>query len=253
MLRILLKAGLFAFLSMVASLVFAAIFLPILGGEFAGNAVAISALCPLVIAFPATTYTLWQNSRLTQLHAELRKTHEALQLAHARLSEKARRDVMTGFLNRESFFSLLEGSRRKADRGSLLLIDADFFKRINDGYGHLVGDDALQEIAAAIGRAVRERDIVGRIGGEEFAVLLSGADAAEASIIAERIRREVELVGFMPAQGKTLTLTVSIGGTVCWLDAGVSELMREADRRLYKAKNAGRNRVVFDGDQRWAA
>jgi len=253
MFRIFLKAGLVAVVSMVASLAVVAAILPALGGEFSGNAVTMSALCPLLIAFPASSYTFWQNRRLHRLHDELREMHAALQHAHEKLSEKSRHDAMTGFLNRESFFTVLDQSRRKVDRGALLLVDADFFKRINDGYGHLVGDDALLEIAAALRRAVRERDIVGRIGGEEFAVLLAGADAGEAGIIAERVRREVEAIGFMPAQGKTHALTVSVGGTVCWPDAGISDLMREADRRLYQAKNSGRNRVVFDAERRWAA
>jgi diguanylate cyclase (GGDEF)-like protein len=160
---------------------------------------------------------------------------------------------MTGFLNRESFFSALDSSRRRADRGALLLVDADHFKRINDTFGHPVGDDALVEISAAISRATRTHDFVGRIGGEEFGVLLSGAGMAEAGRVAERIRGEVEAISFMPAQGRTMTLTVSIGGTICRSDASISDVMRDADRQLYAAKNAGRNRVMFDEKRRLAA
>ena len=100
---------------------------------------------------------------------------------------------MTGMLNRESFFAALEGSRRKSDRGALLIIDADHFKKINDNFGHLTGDAALLEIAAAISRAIRVGDILGRIGGEEFGAFLVGASDKEAIRVAERIRREVEL------------------------------------------------------------
>jgi diguanylate cyclase (GGDEF)-like protein len=153
---------------------------------------------------------------------------------------------MTGMLNRENFFAALDGSRRRSDRGALLIIDADHFKRINDSFGHLTGDDALLEIAAAISRGVRNGDVLGRIGGEEFAAYLVGATDQEAKLVAERIRHEVELVRFRPGGERTIPLTVSIGGTACAAEATVSELMRAADRKLYEAKNAGRNLAIFE-------
>jgi diguanylate cyclase (GGDEF)-like protein len=149
-------------------------------------------------------------------------------------------------LNRESFFAALDGSRRKTDRGALLIIDADHFKKINDNFGHLTGDTALLEIAAAIARAIRVGDILGRIGGEEFGAFLVGANDQEAIRVAERIRREVELIRFQPMDGKVVPLTVSIGGTPCARDANVSDLMRAADKRLYEAKSQGRNLAIFD-------
>lgn len=250
---ILLKAAAASIASMVASLALAAILLPAMGGDFSGNAVLMSALCPLLIAFPASGVTFWHNERLRDLHARLNDAHAALAQAHAKLSDKSRRDGMTGLLNRETFFGVLDKSRRRSGRGSLLLVDADHFKSINDRFGHLVGDKALLEIVAAISRSVRDVDVIGRIGGEEFAVFLTGADIEEANRIGERIRREVEAIRFMPAQEGPLSLTVSVGGAICWTGASVSELMRAADRRLYQAKNAGRNRVVLDVEQRWAA
>ena len=134
---------------------------------------------------------------------------------HRALSEKASRDQMTGLLNRESFFAALEGSRRKSDRGALLIIDADHFKKINDGFGHLVGDEALLAIAAAIGRGVRVGDTVARIGGEEFAAFLEGAcDRGSGNR-----RRAYPPRGrgdpLRDARGSSLALTVSIGGTLC--------------------------------------
>src|SRR5690606_14049972 len=128
-----------------------------------------------------------------------------------------------------------------------LIIDADHFKRINDNYGHLTGVRALLEIAAAIRIAVRADDILGRVGGEEFAALLAGASEDEAARVAERIRREVEQIRFMPDDERVLSLTVSIGGTICIPEASVSELMRAADKRLYEAKNRGRNLAILDG------
>jgi diguanylate cyclase (GGDEF)-like protein len=246
---ILMKAGGATALSIVASLAIVAG----MGEQLSGNALWLPILCPVLIAFPASAFTYWQKERLHRLNEDLRVAHLALEEAHAKLAEKARRDVMTGFLNRESFFSALDGTRRKADRGALLLVDADHFKRINDSFGHPVGDDALVEISAAISRAVRAQDFVGRIGGEEFGVLLSGASLDEATGVAERIRQEVEAIGFMPAQGRTMTLTVSVGGTICHSDASISDVMRDADRQLYAAKNAGRNRVMFASEHRLAA
>jgi diguanylate cyclase (GGDEF)-like protein len=153
---------------------------------------------------------------------------------------------MTGMLNRETFFAALDRSRRKTDRGALLIIDADHFKKINDSYGHLTGDAALLEIAAAIARAVRAGDVLGRIGGEEFAAFLVAASDGEAVHVAERIRREVELIRFQPSGDRIVPLTVSIGGTICACEANVSELMRVADKRLYEAKSRGRNLAIFD-------
>lgn len=249
MVRLLSKAALVTVLSIVASLSVVAG----LGVEISGYSLLLPILCPLLIAFPASAFTYWQKQRLHAVIDELRAAQAALEDANARLAEKVRRDDMTGFLNREAFFATLEGTRRRSDRGALLLVDADHFKRINDSYGHLVGDDALLEISAAIGRAVREGDVVGRVGGEEFGVLLAGARIDEAEQVAERIRAEVESIGFMPAQGRTLALSVSIGGTVCWSDASIPDLMRGADRQLYLAKNAGRNRVMFETRRRLAA
>ncbi|TIT45596.1 MAG: GGDEF domain-containing protein, partial [Mesorhizobium sp.] len=176
------------------------------------------------------------------------RAHAQLAAAHRRLAEKASRDDMTGMLNRESFFAALDGSRRKSDRGALLIIDADHFKTINDNFGHLTGDDALLLIASAIERGVRSGDVLGRIGGEEFGAFLTGATEQEAKRVAERIRREVELIRFRPVDERTIPLTVSIGGTVCGEDVNVSELMRAADRRLYQAKHAGRNLTILDTD-----
>lgn len=246
---IFVKAGLATVLSIIASLAVVGA----MGVEISGAALWVPILCPLVVAFPASTFTYWQQERLRALNEGLRTAHLELKDAHAKLAEKARRDAMTGFLNREAFFSALDATRRKPNRGSLLLVDADHFKRINDKFGHLVGDDALVGIAAAINRVATSRDLVARIGGEEFAVFLVGATSNEAEQVAERIRAEVEAIGFMPEEGETVALTVSVGGTLCRADATISELMRQADRQLYRAKNAGRNRVVFEAQQRLAA
>ncbi|MEP9371995.1 GGDEF domain-containing protein [Mesorhizobium sp. KR1-2] len=244
---IILRATIVAVLATVGSLLVAVTVVPLLGGTVDGNAWLMLILCPLLTAFPASAYTFWQSDRLKQAHRELARAHAQLAATHRALAEKASRDDMTGMLNRESFFAALDGSRRRSDRGALLIIDADHFKKINDNFGHLTGDDALLEIAAAISRGVRSGDVLGRIGGEEFGAFLIGATETEAAAVAERIRREVEQVCFQPADAEQIPLTVSIGGTVCALGATVSELMRAADRRLYEAKNGGRNLAIVGG------
>lgn len=250
--NLLLKSLLATLLSVIGSVGAAATIVPALGGSLDGNGLLMCVLCPLVVAGPASFYTFLQRDRLHRAHVALGEAHRELALAHAELLEKSRRDFQTGFLNRESFMLELEQQRRFST-GALLILDADHFKSINDRYGHLVGDEALREIAAAIGRAVRAGDVVGRIGGEEFAAILVEADRDEAILVAERIRREVESIGFRSPNANALPLTISIGGAELSRHATVSEHMRAADMRLYAAKKNGRNRTVFDLDKKVAA
>jgi diguanylate cyclase (GGDEF)-like protein len=240
------KSSLVALGSTAASLSIVALLGPMLGSALDGTAWLMSIICPLAISWPASAFTFRQSERLQRAHDELSAAHAELAAAHRDLAERARRDHMTGLLNRESFFAALDGLRRKSDAGALLIIDADHFKKINDGHGHLVGDAALLEISAAICRGLRSRDLVARIGGEEFAAYLEGASPAEAAVVAERVRREVELVNFATSAGVSVSLTVSIGGTVCAPEATLSDLLRAADHRLYAAKRAGRNRVMIE-------
>ena len=244
--RIFLKSTAVAFSSLLASLLLALTLVPALGGVVDGNAWLMLTICPLAIAWPASAFTFWQSEKLRAAHRDLARTHAELAAAHRRLEERASRDAMTGMLNRETFFAALDRSRRRTDRGALLIIDADHFKKINDNFGHLTGDTALLAIAAAITRAVRAGDVLGRIGGEEFGAFLVGASDEEAAHIAERVRREVELIRFQPSADRIVPLTVSIGGTICAREADVSELMRAADGRLYEAKDRGRNLAIFD-------
>ena len=251
--QVLAKAALFAVVSAAASLLIVVALVPLIGGVVEGNALLMALLCPLVIAFPASGHTLWQKKKLsdtllelTRAHDELADAHMQLAEAHARLSEKARHDDMTGVLNREAFFATLKSLRRRTDSGALLIIDADNFKYINDTHGHQQGDVALKLITEAIRTALREEDLVGRIGGEEFGAFLVGADVNEAVEVAERIRLAVEAIHFSPGEGKYLPLSVSIGASRLRQQLTWSEMMREADRRLYEAKRRGRNRVVFE-------
>jgi diguanylate cyclase (GGDEF)-like protein len=242
--RVAMKATVVALMSIVASVAISAVVFPGPYLLFDGYAWTMCVVCPLVIAWPASAYTFWQNDRLHDALAEVRRAHDELALAHDLLSEKARRDDMTGMLNREAFFAMLEAARVRSSQGMLLIVDADNFKQINDTYGHLTGDAALLQICSALEWSIREEDVLGRIGGEEFGVFLTEADPVESLLVAERIREAVARIEFY-AGDEAIPLSVSIGGASHRASATMSDLLREADRRLYEAKRGGRNRVIF--------
>ncbi len=167
--------------------------------------------------------------------------------ANRRLEALASTDWLTDCLNRRAFTTRVGASLDAAGRsGALLVIDADHFKTINDRFGHDRGDEVLQLIAGAIRDSVREGDLVGRLGGEEFGVFLKDAGFEIAGRAAERIRAAVNAL-FVTSDGMAQRLSISIGGAVRADKAGFAELFRIADRRLYEAKRAGRNRVALGG------
>jgi diguanylate cyclase (GGDEF)-like protein len=156
-------------------------------------------------------------------------------------------DPLTGALNRRRFEEIFQGSIRKAKRNAtplcVLLLDLDHFKRINDSFGHEIGDHVLKKFSDLVQESIRTSDVLARIGGEEFALLLKGITPEDAQKIAETIRSEVETIDFSFLDAD-LTLTVSIGIACYHDDTDTMEaLLREADRKLYEAKKAGRNRV----------
>jgi len=167
------------------------------------------------------------------------------------LEVAATTDDKTGVYNTAGWHHTAERefhrSRERESPFALLMIDLDHFKRINDTYGHLVGDAVLRAVAQAIKSEVRDRDAVGRFGGEEFVVLLPDVHAAEAHLVAERIRQAVMRIQVpVDADAELVTgLSTSIGVAI-YPDAGtgVQELLDAADTALYRAKNAGRNQVV---------
>lgn len=165
-----------------------------------------------------------------------------------RLEAQALRDPLTGLYNRRHVFAVVENSlnryRRYGERFAVILIDADHFKRVNDRYGHPAGDRVLQLIAAVCRESVRNIDIVGRFGGEEFIVVLPHSDAAAAAIVAERIRNTMQQSALDTDQGR-VTVTLSLGVAEAGLESETfDDILREADRSLYRAKRAGRNRVA---------
>lgn len=161
----------------------------------------------------------------------------------------ALQDDLTGLHNRRAIQKLLEQqlalARRSGQPLALLVIDIDHFKQINDSYGHLSGDQALREVADGLRKRLRAQDTAGRWGGEEFIVILPGADAAGARALAETLRRAAEQARLTALDGRTMSFTISIGLHALDL-AGHNErddMIAAADRALYLAKQNGRNRV----------
>lgn len=162
-------------------------------------------------------------------------------------------DSLTGTYNRAAMEKLINKEIDRARRYKLpmsfLLLDLDHFKFVNDTYGHQAGDLALKEVVKAITTELREHDILGRFGGEEFTALLPETDFASAGIVAERIRKTVEATLIVEGQ-KSFSMTTSIGlATLNPVKDDFHELFRRADLGLYKAKQTGRNQVVAVKDQ----
>lgn len=193
------------------------------------------------------------------LEAKVKERTHALEQANHKLEKLTVTDGLTGIRNRRYFDDFLERSMNNAQTKQhaigLLLIDVDFFKRLNDKYGHLVGDDCLKLVALLIQSQVhRDDDMVARYGGEEFAVLLPDTDLAGAQHIAEKIRREIETTPFQD-EHHDIQLTVSVGVHCLLPPPGYTahQLIEAADQALYDAKLSGRNRVcLYRGQQHHA-
>jgi diguanylate cyclase (GGDEF)-like protein len=201
---------------------------------------------------------LSKRSSSAQLIARLRTAQRIIgleQTLRTRLDEKSQQamtDVLTGAHNRRYFMRHLSRELKLIQRVggplSFLMLDIDHFKRVNDEYGHGVGDEVLQEFTRRIGIGLpRECDWFARLGGEEFGVVLPQTSLSGARIVAERLRRQVSFSGMTTAVGP-LTITVSIGvsGTqaVRKSEASVEGLLALADQYLYQSKAAGRDRVT---------
>jgi diguanylate cyclase (GGDEF)-like protein/PAS domain S-box-containing protein len=175
-------------------------------------------------------------------YTERRNMEEALR-------DMASKDPLTGIYNRRSFMEmarqLLARSNRFNEAMAVLVLDVDHFKLVNDTYGHGAGDDALRQVAAGCAGVLREYDILGRLGGEEFIVAVPGATLEEAMVVAERLRRSVARSPIPVEGGASLNLTVSIG--VCAVTGvydSIETAIHRADLALYRAKHEGRNRVA---------
>lgn len=196
-----------------------------------------------------------KNSKLriigTHTDIHKRRIMEETILKHSsELEQLANTDSLTGINNRRSLIDKLVEELHRAERYnrplSLLMVDIDHFKHVNDQYGHNAGDAVLIEFCRTIKSALRKNNSFGRIGGEEFAIILPETTLENAIVVAELLRQKIEnaLIGIR--DGLTLQITCSFGATVALsVNDTISDIMRRADVALYQAKNCGRNRVMF--------
>jgi diguanylate cyclase (GGDEF)-like protein len=198
------------------------------------------------------------NLSYEQLVLELKEAKEKaerlagdLREANSRLKELVFRDGLTGLYNHRYFQEILEKevfrSQRYHSSLSLVMFDIDFFKKVNDTYGHPVGDLVLINIARTAAGAVRSNDVVSRYGGEEFAVILPETDQSGLRVFAERLRRSIEKMT-TEAEGKKIKVTISVGGVTSvpeMTDITKKLLVDTADKALYASKENGRNRVTL--------
>jgi len=198
---------------------------------------------------------LWMTRYQQRRHTELQRQ----QREHERLLERATRDALTGLWNRATVLELLSGEIETARRSStplaVALADVDHFKLINDTLGHAGGDEVLRQLTQRLRASLRQRDLIGRYGGEEFVIVMPGVPEEDRGSLMESVRESIASLPFT-LNGTELQITISIG--VAWMDpAGedAADLIRRADHALYEAKSAGRNRVMYhlDGDSSPAA
>lgn len=183
-------------------------------------------------------------------YVAIKEDISARKVLEARLIELARTDSLTGLPNRRAFMEGLRHELERMRRGghppSVLMVDIDFFKRVNDQYGHAAGDKVLKAVAAIIRDEVRSTDALGRIGGEEFAVATSDSPPDTVGELAERLRGAVAATTFDSGEGRQLHVTLSIGVATARRDDTADTILSRADAALYDAKSSGRNRVVVN-------
>jgi diguanylate cyclase (GGDEF)-like protein len=202
------------------------------------------AFAVLFAAFALVAAWRWQNRRMQRHQRAVEEQHREREA----LLERATRDALTGLWNRATILEFLTGELQKARKhGSALavaVIDVDFFKHINDTFGHAGGDDVLKELARRLRATLRQCDFVGRYGGEELLVVMPGLALEDRGSLMDALRANICATSFRLGEAE-LRVTVSVGGA--WMDAaqeGPDELIRRADAALYEAKAAGRNRVI---------
>ena len=193
-----------------------------------------------------------QSKRLIRMsdkmEAELAITKAELEKYSKKLKKQATTDTLTGLANRRKITELLKEEIKKLEEDNnnnfnIIMLDIDFFKKVNDNFGHPMGDEVIKKVSNHMQDKVGSEGVVGRFGGEEFLTILYNNDIQEAALLANQIRSDIESKK-IEFEGKQISVTVSMG-IACSAETGVyQELLNKADERLYKAKENGRNQVV---------
>jgi diguanylate cyclase len=202
-----------------------------------------------VAALVADTRNLAHRTR--SLETDLATSVREVQTLRKELSsakEEAQTDGLTGLLNRRAFWTTLEanteGLSRRVPIVCMLVIDVDYFKEVNDNYGHIAGDKVLRAVADMLVKTVKGRDRVGRVGGEEFAILLPDTMLTGARSVAEDLRKRIARKGFILRESsETVSITISIGIACYHKGESAEAFFQRCDQALYKAKQQGRNQV----------
>jgi diguanylate cyclase (GGDEF)-like protein len=171
------------------------------------------------------------------------RLYDQNRLAHEKLSYEATHDALTGLNNRAAYASALDGLTTDNARAALVLVDVDHFKSINDHYGHDMGDAAIKSVADALKEAFRDEDMVCRIGGDEFAVIMHNADPGLRSTIIDALENMTKKLADPRDEAPSITLSAGVAFTD--LLAADADLFKSADLALYKVKNGGRNGLAF--------
>lgn len=184
---------------------------------------------------------------IQRIRRQVYVTRLQLQEANAQLLEQATRDYLTNCFNRRHFFTVAEAELDRAARHesplSIAVMDLDHFKSVNDRHGHACGDSVLKQVVAVVQNGLRSSDILARVGGEEFCLLLPETDLVEARALTERLRRTIAATRFRHGDLE-LDMSASFGIAQCGQDERqIDTLLERADRALYEAKRAGRNQV----------
>ena len=215
------------------------------------SSLKIQAVAALVMAATMSMVMWHQYTRTVLLRRQLSLSNEALQAQQRELVTLAERDALTGLYNRRQFMRLAEMELVRADRmprgTSLLMVDLDFFKKVNDTHGHPAGDSVLQQVAGILLSSVRASDLVGRMGGEEFIVLLPHTSPDQAVRVAEKLRIALSAHP-LKVERLELPVTASFGvtGVTETQRAPLQALCTAADLALYAAKHHGRDRVEIN-------
>ncbi len=202
-----------------------------------GPVVVVGIMGSGLMPFAGVLLYFWQQNKLVEDIVKSRQLFKHL----SQVDETTQINNKRYFL--EQFDLYLKGLRLQHFSSALLMIDVDFFKGVNDRYGHPVGDKVLHHIAETIALQLRDNDLLGRYGGEEFIILLTRTQIADAYRVAERIRKKVAETPFFLEDGHTIEVSISIGLTVAFVDKKGTQIISDADKALYRAKSRGRNRV----------
>lgn len=216
-----------------------------------GDAATLTDVIDVVARHPDLFVDEEHHAALLDALSEIDSQYGELRRQVSEAQHLAMVDPLTGAANRRAFSARgdehLHGGRDVRTPFALGILDLDHFKDLNDRHGHAAGDEVLKVVVETLHSASRADDMVARVGGEEFAVMLSGADAAVATTVFERIRRTIAERP-IPVDGATLHITASIGVTTAGPDdSDVDHVFARADAALYDAKRSGRNQVVFRG------